>query len=50
MRMILDALALLWILAREKEDPEDGEERTLPVLRTTSPCRGGRGNGKEAAA
>ena len=48
--MILDALVLCWAMAREKEDLEDGEERTLPALRTTSPCRGGRGNGKEAAA
>ena len=24
---LLDALALVWIMAREQEDPEDGEER-----------------------
>jgi len=27
MRTFLEALALVWLLAREQENPEDGEER-----------------------
>lgn len=27
MRNFLEALALVWLLAREQENPEDGEER-----------------------
>ena len=27
MRTLLDALALVWLMAREQEIPDDGEER-----------------------
>lgn len=27
MRNFLEALALVWLMAREQENPEDGEER-----------------------
>ena len=49
-RALWDACVLLWILAHEVDDPEDGEERTLPALRATSPCRGGMDEGREAVA
>ena len=41
---LLDALALVWIMAHEQEDPEDGEERSVRA----ADCRPY--EGKEAAA
>ena len=49
---LLDALALVWIMAREQEDPEDGEERIATssvACGDTFPSRG-RLEGKEAVA
>ena len=38
---LLDALALVWIMAREQEDPEDGEERIATPA--CAPVRNDRG-------
>ena len=52
LRSLWDACALLWILAHEREDPEDGEERIATssvACGDTFPSRG-RLEGKEAVA
>ena len=41
---LLDALALVWIMAHEQEDPEDGEERIA-----TAACALPRNDREEAA-
>ena len=49
---LLDALALVWIMAREQEDPEDGEERiyTSSVASgDTFPSRGRHDRGEAVA-
>ena len=35
-RALWDACVLLWILAHEVEDPEDGEERSFAALGMTT--------------
>lgn len=45
LRDLLDALVLIWILAHEQEDPDDGEERIA-----TPACALARNDRREAVA
>ena len=36
LRTLWDLCAMMWILAHEQEDPEDGEERSFAALRMTT--------------